>query len=78
MLAVGVVLDRQPGTPLQGRVERVRAELADLHGFERYRSKHAFELGAAYRNRTDDLRITRGPVACSRGLTCTDSTMDRT
>jgi Beta-eliminating lyase len=30
--------------------------------------------GAAYRNRTDDLRITRGMVACNTGATCADST----
>jgi hypothetical protein len=34
--------------------------------------------GAAYRNRTDDLPITRGKVPRSRGLTCTDSTANRT
>ena len=33
-----------------------------------------FLLGAAYRNRTDDLRITRGMVACNTGATCADST----
>src|SRR6266704_7008396 len=33
---------------------------------------------AAYRNRTDDLRITRGKVPRFRSLTCTDSTADRT
>jgi hypothetical protein len=33
---------------------------------------------AAYRNRTDDLRITRGKVSRSRSMTCTDSTADRT
>ena len=32
--------------------------------------------GAAYRNRTDDLRITRGPDPRSHGVTCTDSTAD--
>ncbi len=32
---------------------------------------------AAYRNRTDDLRITRGPAFGSHGLTCTDDTADR-
>jgi hypothetical protein len=42
------------------------------------RSERACELGAAYRNRTDDLRITRGPVACPGGLPCTDSTTDGT
>ena len=41
-------------------------------------SERACELGAAYRNRTDDLRVTRGPVPRSRRLTCTDSTADRT
>jgi hypothetical protein len=30
---------------------------------------------AAYRNRTDDLRITRGMVACNMGATCADSTV---
>jgi len=34
--------------------------------------------GAAYRNRTDDLRITRGPLSCTGGMTCTDSTPDGT
>ena len=34
--------------------------------------------GAAYRNRTDDLRITRGLRLCSHSLTCTDSTANRT
>jgi hypothetical protein len=38
----------------------------------------AFKLGAAYRNRTDDLRITRGTrCGCARA-SCTDSTGDRT
>jgi hypothetical protein len=32
------------------------------------------ELGAAYRNRTDDLRITRGLLPRSHSMTCTDST----
>jgi integrase len=42
------------------------------------RSERASELGAAYRNRTDDLRITRGTRrACARA-SCTDSTGDRT
>jgi hypothetical protein len=37
-----------------------------------------FSSGAAYRNRTDELRITRGmPPACARA-TCTDSTANRT
>ena len=37
-----------------------------------------FSGGAAYRNRTDDLRITRGLLpACARA-TCTDSTDHRT
>ena len=30
---------------------------------------------AAYRNRTDDLRITRGPLPRYHGMTCTDSTV---
>jgi hypothetical protein len=34
--------------------------------------------GAAYRNRTDDLRITRGLLPRSHSVTCTDSTADRT
>src|SRR5215469_15786692 len=29
---------------------------------------------AAHRNRTDDLRITRGMVACNTDATCADST----
>jgi hypothetical protein len=37
-----------------------------------------FLTGAAYRNRTDDLRITRGPLSCTDGMTCTDSTPDGT
>ena len=32
----------------------------------------AFWVGAAYRNRTDDLRITRSPAHRSRRATCTD------
>ena len=42
------------------------------------RSERASELGAAYRNRTDDLCITRGLLPRSDSVTCTDSTMDRT
>ena len=34
--------------------------------------------GAAYRNRTDDLRITRGMLPASARATCTDSTGNRT
>ena len=37
-----------------------------------------FLPGAAYRNRTDDLRITRGLLPRSHSLTCTDSTANRT
>ena len=37
-----------------------------------------FSGGAAYRNRTDDLRITRGMLPCIDGMTCTDSTPDST
>jgi len=33
-----------------------------------------FLRGAAYRNRTDDLRITRGMLPRSHSMTCTDST----
>ena len=33
---------------------------------------------AAYRNRTDDLRITKSLLPCSDSLTCTDDTPDRT
>ena len=32
--------------------------------------------GAAYRNRTDDLRITRGMLPCRTAATCTNSTAD--
>ena len=38
----------------------------------------ASELGAAYRNRTDDLRITRGTRRGCARASCTDSTGDRT
>ena len=42
------------------------------------RSERGSDLGAAYRNRTDDLRITRGPLRCTHAVTCTDSTPNRT
>src|SRR6185312_3916662 len=41
------------------------------------RSEEACELGAAYRNRTDDLRITRGPRPGRARASCTDSTDHR-
>ena len=31
-----------------------------------------FSGGAAYRNRTDDLRITRGTLSCLTCTSCTD------
>ena len=34
--------------------------------------------GAAYRNRTDDLRITRGMTPRTHAMTCTETTADRT
>ena len=34
------------------------------------------ELGAAYRNRTDDLRITRGMLSRRTAATCTNCTAD--
>jgi hypothetical protein len=37
-----------------------------------------FPGGAAYRNRTDDLRITRGQFTRYNSLTCTDGRMDGT
>jgi phospholipase C len=37
-----------------------------------------FSSGAAYRNRTDDLRITRGLLPRSHSVACTDSTPNRT
>src|SRR5215471_9274795 len=38
------------------------------------RSGRGSELGAAYRNRTDDLRITRGLFPGRAPASCTDST----
>ena len=49
-----------------------------VHAIEQQCSVYGFYLGAAYRNRTDDLRITRGPLTSARRLTCTDSMADRT
>ena len=37
-----------------------------------------FPAGAAYRNRTDDLRITRGMLPAYARATCTDGTDHRT
>jgi hypothetical protein len=41
-------------------------------------SEEAGELGAAYRNRTDDLRITRGMLRCFTCASCSNSTGNRT
>jgi hypothetical protein len=42
------------------------------------RSERGSDLGAAYRNRTDDLRITRDLLPRTDSLTRTDDTADRT
>ena len=42
------------------------------------RLEEASELGAAYRNRTDDLRITRGLLPARARASCTDSIHSRT
>ena len=49
-----------------------------FRGTECQRSNYAIYLGAAYRNRTDDLRITRGLRPGRPGASCTDSTDHRT
>jgi hypothetical protein len=38
----------------------------------------AVDLGEVYRNRTDDLRITRGLLPRTESMTCTDDAADRT
>ena len=46
---------------------------ASLQGRPFQDRKGASELGAAYRNRTDDLRITRGPAWRVGDAACTDA-----
>jgi len=66
------------------RICRVRGTGRSFHGYRPYPEKVAkcvFKLHiypSRYRNRTDDLRITRDTVPRSRRTDCTDSTGNRT
>jgi hypothetical protein len=67
-------------------IRRMHAALCrPAHPPERYlhwsawRRRHVYPyLGAAYRNRTDDLFITRNTPASTGRASCTDSTTERT
>ena len=65
--AIGGILGHlsRPDSETRTRTTRERTKVPGESGFSG---------GAAYRNRTDDLRITRGPFPRSHSMTCTDST----
>jgi hypothetical protein len=56
-------------------VDRATRSTSQIHDHNKHPEKASDlrTLGAAYRNRTDDLRITRSPARRSGYATCTDS-----
>ena len=77
-LVVGLTCGRPPGLSGTSRGHLSRPGHLTRRTTRRRRTKVPGESGcsggAAYRNRTDDLRITRGMLPASARATCTDST----